>query len=349
MNNSAKPSSCLILGAGLAGLVAARELQAHGVRVTVLDKGRGVGGRMATRRLGEALCDHGAQFFTVREPRFAALLNEWQQAGLASEWARGFAIASGLRTETASDLVAREDGHPRYRGLGGMNALAKWLAQGLDVRVSEQVTHIRWTETGWELTAASGLIVSAEALLLTPPVPQSLALLEAGGNTLPPASQSALERISYDPCFAVLAVLSQPSRIPAPGAIRFEAEPAKPETESWPLAWLADNQQKGISPAPAVTLHATPDFTRAHWETPPEIVAQKLLAAAQPWLGEMPLSYQVHRWRYSQPVVTHPERCLCVPTPGPLVFAGDAFGGPRVEGAALSGWAAAEALLAAFK
>ena len=64
--------SCVVVGAGISGLLAAQELTAAGWRVVVLDKGRGVGGRMATRRVGDGTFDHGAQFFTVRGERFLA-------------------------------------------------------------------------------------------------------------------------------------------------------------------------------------------------------------------------------------------------------------------------------------
>ncbi|MSO32728.1 MAG: FAD-dependent oxidoreductase, partial [Ilumatobacteraceae bacterium] len=56
----------VVVGAGIAGLTAARALSHAGHSVIVLDKGRSVGGRMATRRIGDATVDHGAQFFTVR-------------------------------------------------------------------------------------------------------------------------------------------------------------------------------------------------------------------------------------------------------------------------------------------
>ena len=110
----------LIIGAGLSGLLAARTLAGAGHDVTVLDKGRGPGGRLATRRMGDATLDHGAQFFTVRSEPFAAMVHGWQAAGLVYEWCRGF-LPGG-------------DGFPRYAVHGGMNALAKHLAIGLDVR-----------------------------------------------------------------------------------------------------------------------------------------------------------------------------------------------------------------------
>jgi hypothetical protein len=109
---------------------------------------------------------------------------------------------------------------------------------------------------------------------------------------------------------------------------------------------MADNRLKGISEgaASAVTLHAGPEFSRLHWEAPEEEVTARLLEVAAPWLGGAPVQTQLHRWRYSLPVVTDAARFLMVQEPAALALAGDAFGGPRVEGAALSGLAAGEAL-----
>jgi renalase len=135
-----------------------------------------------------------------------------------------------------------------------------------------------------------------------------------------------------------MAELETPSGLPEPGAVQLRGEP---------LGWIGDNHRKGISPnAFTVTLHAGPEFTREHWDAPHELIAQKLLQAASDWLRSPVKSWQVQRWRYSQPVVTHPEPCLLVNAPAPLVFAGDAFGTPRIEGAFLSGRAAAQTLLA---
>lgn len=327
--------TCLIVGAGLSGLIAGRFLQNAGLQVTLLDKGRRAGGRLATRDLAleteTAICDHGAQFFTVRDERFQAMVDEWLSIGLVREWTRGFLNENG---------AGGTDRYPRYCATEGMNAIARHLANGLDVRTSEQVVAIHRTAGQWRIRTKNWSNVetelASEMLVLTPPVPQSLALLDAGNFLLPPAERAPLEKIEYAPCIAAMAALDAPSRIPAPGAIQFNREP---------IQWIADNRQKGISPVSSLTIHAAPEFSRARWDHPLEETGRMMLDEMKEWIGGNVLSLQVHRWRYSQPTVVHPEACHFLDRPAPLVFAGDAFGGPRVEGAALSGLAAAEKIL----
>ena len=78
-----------IIGAGMAGLAAARLLREAGASCTIFDKSRGLGGRMATRRTGDFSFDHGAQYFTARGPRFRALVDDWSAAGHAAGWYGG--------------------------------------------------------------------------------------------------------------------------------------------------------------------------------------------------------------------------------------------------------------------
>ncbi len=109
---------------------------------------------------------------------------------------------------------------------------------------------------------------------------------------------------------------------------------------------MADNYRKGISQVPgAITIHAGPEFSLKYWDEADEMVAKHLLDAAAEWIGSNSKIVHVHRWRYSKPLRLHPEPYLAISDPAPLIFAGDAFAGPRVEGAALSGLAAAEWLL----
>lgn len=312
----------LVVGAGMAGLMAAAELQRAGRLVLVVDKGRGVGGRMASRRIGAATFDHGAQFITTRNARFAGVLEQCRSNGALEEWCRGFAGAG--------------DGHARWRGKPAMSAVAGHLALGLDLLLETPIASLRRAGGRWCAETTTGRSFTARAVVLTPPVPQSLALLDAGSIVLAQEMRARLAAIEYERCLAVMALIDGPSRIPPPGGLA----PA-----GGPIAWIADNQLKGISEESAVTIHATHVFSLEHWDRDRQESGRALLDAAAQWIGSGISTFQVHGWRYSKPIDCDPEPCVLVDRSPPLVLAGDAFGGPRVEGAALSGWAAAAAVL----
>ncbi len=124
---SNSPYDAIVIGAGLGGLLAAKRLTAAGLRGVVLEKGRGVGGRMATRRTDESVFDHGAQFFTARDAAFMALVEQWQKGGIVSRWSTGFALSSG---------GFKDDGVQRFRGVSGMTGIAKHVAQGVEMGAS---------------------------------------------------------------------------------------------------------------------------------------------------------------------------------------------------------------------
>ena len=322
----------LVVGAGVAGLLAAHRLVDAGHRVIVVDKGRGVGGRLATRRMGEGVFDHGAQFFTSSDPAFAAEVARWEAAGAARLW---------FDTRLEADGSTVPDGHPRWRGTTGMTAIAKHLAVGLDVRTSTRLASLEVVADGsgggWRALVEDGTELRAGALVLTPPVPQTLDLLAAGGVELDLAQHAELAAVTYHPCLAVMALLDGPSGLPEPGALRPGGEP---------VDWVADNQRKGISPVPAITVHAGPTTSHVLWDAPDEEVISTLLAAV-PGLAAAPVAggVQVQRWRYARPDVGLEGSTRKISGVPPAVLAGDVFDGARVPGAAASGWAAAELLL----
>jgi renalase len=313
----------VVVGAGVSGLLAARRLAQAGVPVLVVEEGYQAGGRLATTVIATARLDHGAQFFTSRSPEFAALTQDWLAAGVAYEWCRGFDQPPRL-----------PDGHPRYAATGGMAALARTMTAGLDVRLGTRITAVEGG-TGRVLVDGQAAIV-AGGIVLTPPVPRSLALMDAGRTSVDPAVRDALQAVTYEPTLAALVVLDGPSAVPPPGGVQLT---------DGPFSFVADNRAKGISDLPAVTLHATGEVSSARWDEPDPAVLATLLEEGGPWLGREPAHAELHRWRYARPTVLHPEPCLAVEGRVPLVLAGDAFGEPRVEGAARSGWAAAAALL----
>lgn len=311
----------VVVGAGVSGLTAARQLQADGHEVTVLDKGRSPGGRLATRRLAGATFDHGAQFFTVRSPEFQTLVEGLLRDGVVGEWCRGFAAP---------------DGHPRYLVRGGMNALAKHLAAGLDVRCDRLVFAVRRgpDAAGWRVIVDDASEVPADAVVVTSPVPQSVALLVTAEVELP----DALLALDYDRTLGLLAVLDRAPAVPAPGGVQ---QPGG----LW--NFIGDNAAKGISAVPAVTFHAAAGWSLEHWDDPPDAIERALLDAAEPWFGGANLvDHQVKRWRFATPRTPWPDPCWQADAASPLVLAGDAFAGPKVEGAYLSGLAAAAAVSA---
>jgi predicted NAD/FAD-dependent oxidoreductase len=209
-----------------------------------------------------------------------------------------------------------------------MNALARHLAAGLDVRCGQ----LAFSVHPGRVALDDGTCVDADAVVVAVPVPQALSLLMAGDVATP----EALWHLAYDPTLALLVVLDGPGAVPEPGGVQ-EADEV--------FSFVADNHRKGVSPLPALTLHARPAWSRERYDDDPDAVHRDLLAAAGRWIGDAGVvESQLKKWRFATPTTTWTEPCLVLDTPSPIVLAGDAFAGPKMEGAALSGLAAAAAL-----
>ncbi len=336
----------VIIGAGLAGLIAARRLVERGVPpgdVLIVDKGRGIGGRMATRRIDGATLDHGAQFFTVRSDDFAADVTGWVESGAVVEWCRGFATV---------------DGYPRYRGATGMTALPRHLAAeltgaGVTIATATRVASITADGDRWILdytTATGGAATSGPAIrpadragtiLVTAPIPQTLELVATAEDALDGSTRDDLAAMAFHKVLALLTVLDRSPELPEPGALQQPADPT--------FSFVADNQAKGISAEPAVTFHTAHGLSAELWDAPDdEIIASLRPRAAALVAPASIVGLQLHRWGYSGPVAAHPDPFVTLAPPrdgrGPLMVAGDGFGGSKVEGAYTSGRSAGEAM-----
>lgn len=321
----------IIVGAGMSGLMAARTLERRGVAVRLIESGRSVGGRLATRRVGDGgLADHGAQFFTVRGGTLRKQVDEWLAQDLVYVWGTGWSDGSVKRTAG--------DGHPRYATRGGMNKLAKHLAQGLDIRLDRLILSVRQAAAGWILEDSESETYEAAGLILTPPMPETLALLARSGVNLHAEDLADLRRIRFGPCLCGIHEVEGDLDMPEPGAVQnFQSD----------IYWVADNEAKGISQRTIVTSHANAKFSRQNWDASEEDIVRELESAVLPYLGAgAKIKHtQLKKWRYSVPLTTHPYECLLARDLPPLVCAGDAFGGRgRVEGAFMSGIAAGNAM-----
>lgn len=325
---------CMIVGAGIAGVIAARRLLKQDWQVTLLEKSKGFGGRMATRRIENATFDHGAQYFTIHSMFFRALAEKMQDDGIVKEWARGF---------LNGDRILSLDGYLRLMAPEGMSSVVKYLAEPLlelaDVKLNQEVSELKQQGTSWQVTCKSGLQIKTDAVILTPPLPQALSLLQTSGLELDEKQLARLKELKYDPCLTTLVTLDGPSGIAEPGAIS-NTDPMSP------IAWLADNKIKGLSAVDCVTIQATSHFSRKYWKSDREEAAELLWQAAKHYVQSEKLSSQIHGWRYARPQSILPEDYLSVSQVPPLLLAGDAFGDEfhPIEGAALSGLEAAKFL-----
>lgn len=313
---------CLVIGAGIAGLSAASRLAAAGVEVVVIDKGRAVGGRMATRRWDGAAFDHGAQHFSVRTTGFGAEVERWRAAGVAAAWYRG---ASRTRPERGVE--------ERHVGIGGMRRIPEYLAARLEVHTGVTVDAIA-VGAAVRVESGGGPAFDGDAVIVTPPVPQTLALLDGSGVRWG-EWRERLGSVGYRATLAVLARLHE-----SPGLTEGHRAVAGSD-----VAWIADNHHKGVSPVPAVTVHSTAEFAALHLEDPPERWTPPLLEAASE-VAPLDVAGAIgHRWRYAEPAETFDVGAVRLDGAAPVVLAGEVFAGAKVEGAFTSGAAAAALVL----
>jgi len=275
-----------VIGAGIAGLACARQLVASGHAVKIYDKGRGVGGRAATRRIkiGDSdLCfDHGAQYFTARDPAFSALVDRLVAAGAVARYPNN---VIGI-TDTTRNPFPDE---ARFVGTPGMNAMAKALADGLDVETSRHIKELMRDAHGWTLALSDGLQTDPfESVVIAVPAEQAAELLFPIAPSL--AQEARAARTS--PCWAAMFVF--PSRV----KVDFEAARVGGSSA---LAWVA--QMKGNNEAHSCwVLHAKPDWSRENIEQSAEWVADALAweFSELAHIGVQPLHASAHRWRYAQ-------------------------------------------------
>ena len=237
----------VVIGAGISGCVCAWRLAQKGHSVTLAEKGRGVGGRMATRRMEGARIDHGAQFFTTRDPRMQSLVSLWEQEGMVVPWYD--------RVPGRDDL----SGRVRFRGVDGITAPAKYLAKSFDVETEFFVSQIKRNHGVWNVSKKDGNQFECEHLVITMPSVQILELFERSDYQLDPDTMKRLSAIRHTRCLAVLGILDQKSSLSVPGTI------THPVAE---IDWLSDNQVKEFLlflPVQFMPRMITARSTGIHW------------------------------------------------------------------------------------
>lgn len=308
-----------IVGAGLSGIVAAKELVDRGHSVELIEKSRSVGGRLATRRIGDGKADHGAVYFTVRSERLQLEVDSWLEQGWIRQW--------------------YADPYPRYVAVNGMNALAKRLAEGLTVHLNERVESIKVEKTVIVKTDTSSY--QYDAVIVTSPLPQTFELLD--GISLSDKDKQ-LQELGYDPTFVGLFELERETAIGQDGILDQDLAGG--------LLKVVNNRQKGISSTELISVYMEEAWSLEWYEREAELILTEIEQLVKPILtGASVRSKQLKRWRYAQAksVWNEPFHKL---DQHPVFLAGDIFleendpsGRTRFESAYLSGLRVAEAIL----
>ncbi len=318
-----------VVGAGLSGLMCARTLADQGLDVTVFEKSRGPGGRMATRRVEPNLqFDHGAQYFTARDRNFVRHVQAWIQQGFVEEWVGRFVEIEG------TNVRPRTDPPKRYVGMPNMRAVAGHLADDLSIRPETKIVRIEHNEASWELTDdAHAKYGSFDYLVVSVPAPQAAGLL----SDHPLASEA--RAVPMSPCWAVMAAFESPVQSPWDAALVTGSS----------LAWVARNSSKPgrDSEDDSWVLHGSTDWSTAHRESTSEVAAELLLKEfANLTSAKLPsiVHLDAHRWLYSATPLMLDRHALFDADAG-LAVCGDWLAGGRVQGAFKSGVAAAGCIL----
>lgn len=319
-----------IIGAGLSGLTCGRILKERGYSVTLFDKGRGVAGRMSTRRIDHSIAfDHGAQYFTARDERFQTAVETWKSEGIVQPW-NGRIV--DLEHGTAND---KQDQPERLVAVPAMNSLCKHLAENLDVRLAHEVVRLK-REGAWHLELVDGSSYGPfDKLICTAPAPQTADLV-SGLSQL----EQTCRAVNMKSCWALMLAFRESLNQQFAGAFVVDS----------PLSWIANSSSKPgrDTQFECWVAHGSAAWSDQHLESTPAEVQRQLLTAFDSALGGLPTapaSATVHRWRYA--LAENPlEQQSLWDHETQLGICGDWAAGQRVEGAYLSGRSMAETILA---
>ena len=315
-----------VIGAGISGMAAARTLADQGVEVEVFEKSRGLGGRMSTRRVdGKPGFDHGAQYFTARNPIFKRYVNSWIEQGLVQKWSGAIgSFGDGLWTPSVGSTE-------RFVGVPSMNSICKHLGQETQVHKQTRIDRVEDTDQGLSVVDDQGESYGPyDWVVVSAPAFQASEILRGYPEVATP-----LAAVKMDPCWAAMVTLGEPLEPYWAGAFLQDSF----------LSWAARNGTKPGRPAEVerLIIHAAPEWTEEHWESDPTWVSEQMLKEFARVTGIQSMNIaavNAHRWKFA---LTHePLTCGAVADPvAPVVACGDWAMGSRVEGGFLSGFAAA--------
>lgn len=323
----------IIIGTGIAGLSCAQALVKSGQSPTLIDKSKGLGGRLATRRLNNTHADHGVCYLKPKTDQFQDWINALVDDGILRIWTDRIHQLDRSFTLQAPSNIA-----PCYASPQGATAIAKHLAKGLTIIADRRITHLEPIANGWQVTATNGTdhdLLEAHQIVIAIPPAQALDLLEP---IAPDAIITQLKGVEFTPSITAIAtypteLLATAESLPWRGIQCDDAE----------LGWIGLDSSKQLQPTkPVIIVQSNAEFANRHIDSSDlNGVGQLLLdraAKLADWIAE-PELVQVHRWRYA--FAKKPLEKRFIDVGNGLYLGGDWCGGDRVEAAYFSGLAIA--------
>ena len=322
----------VVVGGGIAGIACATELNRAGLPVRLLDRGRALGGRMASRTMrdtGTGLdgrpVDIGASYFTAQDPDFATLVDTLIEQGVVRRWTDAFHV------HDEGALIGVKAGPMRYSAPRGLRSVVEHLASELaDTAIAHAtvVEMINADDKVIRVRTDDGPMVAAERVAVCAPPPQSARMLDASILTPLDAELTAL---TWEPVIAVTMAFAE--RTWDVDGVFVNDDPV--------LTWIADDGSRRGDGAPVLVAHVHPVLASGHLARPAEVIPPAV-AATRRVLGveAMPDWVDVQRWTFARPIGAHAAPFARHPDLA-LGLAGDAWhSGPRIEAA----WASGRAL-----
>ena len=309
-----------IVGAGMAGLTALQQLRHANHVIHVFDKSRGSGGRLASKKVGLASWDMGAQFIRSHSAEFAAQIEQWQQQGWLARWPMTPWIIDEDGARPSPDQVDRYVAVPRMTGLS-----RQLLAADDQFSPSTRIVQCQWQQSQWWLNDEQQQRHGPfDALVINMPPAQAQPLLADS-----PLLQQQCE-VTMQPCWTLLMAFEQDIKAPFDGAF----------VRTGAIGWLARNNSKHQrEPLETWVIQAQHDWSQAHIDSPRELVQQQLTHAFWQALAldpQAPSEQWLHRWLYA--ICANPlQQGALLDGDKRLSVCGDWCDRGAIEGAWLSG------------
>ena len=291
--------SIAIIGAGLAGIACAQQLRVAGIPFRILEKSRGVGGRVATRRFGTQAFDYGARQVEVRSAAFQDAVAPW----------------AALTTATLAPPTS------------GLRTIVKQLAAGLDVELSTQVSSIGFDSHDIVLSLVDGQQCRFTHVVVTAPLPQALTLLpERTRHAIDPGQLTSLLAVTYQRIVVVSMAVPLSQQVIDAAAL----------AENRLIARL-DMRRDIQGQIWVAQIHAN-HVDVAFEKSDVEVVAAVTAELSRDGSSFEPTEFHVQRWRYARVDNPLTVACMAVGPTSQLIFAGDAFRGGIAPGTTDAAW-----------